>query len=261
MRYIDGDTVVLEDPAVLYGTDLTDCYAGVVKDYNIIRDMSMSFRHHVQQVLQMEHTDVYFNSGVLVLNLDLIRRDFSLPFFMEQAELKGAKHHDQDVLNSLFYGKVRFLPPRYNSMWQNEELYAPVEGGLAAVAHPAIVLYPGGGKPWLSAGADSRGVPQGGRTLLEVCRALSVRRGNHGGLPSGLCAQRCRIPGRASSVPVVSHAVDAAFRQKAQALCGKGSEHAPLACGNGNADEKGRGGASVEGAGIDRAEAVRSFGL
>lgn len=74
--YIDGDTVVLEDPAVLYGTDLTDCYAGVVKDYNIIRDMSMSFRHHVQQVLQMEHTDVYFNSGVLVLNLDLIRRDF-----------------------------------------------------------------------------------------------------------------------------------------------------------------------------------------
>lgn len=151
--YIDGDTVVLEDPAVLYGTDLTDCYAGVVRDYNIIRDMSMSFRRHVQQVLQMENPDVYFNAGVLLLNLDLIRRDFSLPFFMEQAELKGAKHHDQDVLNSLFYGKVRFLPPRYNSMWQNEELYAPVEGGLDAVQHPAVVHYPGSGKPWLKGGA------------------------------------------------------------------------------------------------------------
>ena len=151
--YIDGDTVVLEDPAVLYGTDLSDCYAGVVRDYNIIRDMSMSFRHHVQQVLQMEDTGAYFNAGVLVLNLDLIRRDFSLSFFMEQAELKGAKHHDQDVLNSLFYGKVRFLSPRYNSMWQNEELYASVEGGEEAVRNPAVVHYPGGGKPWLKGGA------------------------------------------------------------------------------------------------------------
>lgn len=151
--YIDGDTVVLEDPAVLYGTDISDCYAGVVRDYNIIRDMSMSFRHHVQQVLQMPDTGAYFNAGVLLLNLDLIRRDFSLSFLMEQAELKGAKHHDQDVLNSLFYGKVRFLPPRYNSMWQNEELYAPVEGGNDAVHHPAIVHYPGGGKPWLKGGA------------------------------------------------------------------------------------------------------------
>lgn len=182
--YIDGDTVVLEDPAVLYGTDLTDCYAGVVKDYNIIRDMSMSFRHHVQQVLQMENTGEYFNAGVLVLNLDLIRRDFSLPFFMEQAELKGAKHHDQEVLNSLFYGKVRFLPPRYNSMWQNEELYAPVEGGLDAVEHPAIVHYPGGGKPWLKAGAFRRAAahfwkyavrcPYAGE-IMEVCRRDCAR--------------------------------------------------------------------------------------
>lgn len=151
--YIDGDTVVLEDPAVLYDCDISDCYAGAVKDYNIIRDMSISFRHHVQGLLQMEDTGAYFNAGVLLLNLDRIRRDFSLDFFMEQAELKGAKHHDQDVLNSLFYGHVKFLPPRYNSMWQDESLYASVEGGSEAVNHPAIVHYPGSGKPWLKAGA------------------------------------------------------------------------------------------------------------
>lgn len=151
--YIDGDTVTLEDIAVLYRTDISGYYAGVVRDYNIIRDMSMSFRRHVQQVLQVEHTDEYFNAGVLVLNLELIRRDFSLAFFMEQAEIKGAKHHDQDVLNSLFYRKVRFLPPKYNSMWQNEELYSSVEGGFDAVHHPAVIHYPGGGKPWLKGGA------------------------------------------------------------------------------------------------------------
>ena len=151
--YIDGDTVLLEDIAGLYHTDVSEYYAAVVKDYNIIRDMSMSFRRHVQQVLQMEDTGAYFNSGVLVLNLDMIRRDFSLPFFMEQAELKGTKHHDQDVLNSLFYGRVRYLSPKYNSMWQNRELYAAVEGGDEAVRHPVLVHYPGGGKPWLKGGA------------------------------------------------------------------------------------------------------------
>lgn len=151
--YIDGDTVVLDDIASLYHTDISDCYAGVVKDYNIIRDMSMSFRRHVQQLLQMEDINAYFNAGVLVLNLDLIRRDFTLPFFMEQAELKGAKHHDQDVLNSLFYGRVRYLSPKYNSMWQNRELYASVEGGDDAIRCPVIVHYPGGGKPWLKGGA------------------------------------------------------------------------------------------------------------
>lgn len=182
--YIDGDTVALEDIAALYHTDIGDCYAGVVRDYNIIRDMSMSFRRHVQQVLQMEDTGAYFNSGVLVLNLDLIRRDFTLSFFMEQAELKGTKHHDQDVLNSLFYGKVRYLSPKYNSMWQNKELYASVEGGDDAIHHPAIVHYPGSGKPWLKGGAlrePSRhfwkyavNCPYA-KEIMEVCREDCAR--------------------------------------------------------------------------------------
>lgn len=151
--YIDGDTVLLEDIAHLYEHDITGCYAGAVRDYNIIRDMSSSFKAHVQGLLGMEDTSQYFNAGVLLLDIAAMRRDFPLDFLMEQAQLKGAKHHDQDVLNSLFYGKVRFLHPRWNCMWQNEELYAPVEGGREALASPSLVHYPGSGKPWLKAGA------------------------------------------------------------------------------------------------------------
>lgn len=151
--YIDGDTVLLEDIAHLYEVEIGSCYAGVVRDYNIIRDMSASFKAHVQGLLGMADTTQYFNSGVLLLNLDAIRRDFPLEFLMEQAELKGAKHHDQDVLNSLFYGNVRFLPPRWNCMWLDEKLYASVEGGREALEAPALVHYTGGGKPWLRGGA------------------------------------------------------------------------------------------------------------
>jgi len=127
--YIDGDTVLLEDIAHLYAHDITGCYAAAVRDYNIISDMSESFKAHVHGLLGMADTTQYFNAGVLLLDIAAMRRDFPLKFLMEQAELKGAKHHDQDVLNSLFYGKVRFLHPRWNCMWQSEELYADVEGG------------------------------------------------------------------------------------------------------------------------------------
>ncbi len=92
--YIDGDTVVLEDLAHLYAADITDCYAGAVIDYNIIRDMSFSFRAHVQSVLGMEDTSRYFNAGVLLLDIAAMRRDFSLEFLLEEAKLKGTKHHD-----------------------------------------------------------------------------------------------------------------------------------------------------------------------
>ncbi len=151
--YIDGDTILMEDVANLYHTDISGCYAGAVRDYNIIRDMSESFKAHVTGLLGVQDTSQYFNSGVLLLDLDAMRRDFPLEFLMEQAELKGAKHHDQDVLNSLFYGKVRFLHPRWNCMWQSEELYADVEGGREALAAPGLVHYPGRKKPWTKAGA------------------------------------------------------------------------------------------------------------
>ena len=151
--YIDGDTILLDDIAKLYDTDITGCYAGVVRDYNMIRDMSLTFKRHVQGLLGMEDTQQYFNAGVLVLDIEAMRRDFPLPFLMEQAELKSAKHHDQDVLNSLFYGKVRFLSPRWNCMWQNEELYRAVEGGREALENTALVHYPGVNKPWLKGGA------------------------------------------------------------------------------------------------------------
>lgn len=146
--YLDGDTVVLEDLYGLFHTRLGEAYAGVVVDANIIRDMSASFRSYVHKTLEMEDESRYFNAGVTLLNLSAIRRDFPLAVLMEQARLKSAKHRDQDVLNSLFYGRVVFLPLRYNMMWLDKELYLPMPGGREALEHPAVIHYTGGGKPW-----------------------------------------------------------------------------------------------------------------
>lgn len=137
--YIDGDIVLMEDIANLYNIDISGCYAGAVRDGNVVHDMSESFRTYMTEVLGITDPSQYFNAGVLLLDLTAIRRDFSLDFMMEQAELKGAKHHDQDVLNSLFYGKVRFL----HSCWNGG--YSEDENGQGA----GLIHYAGRNKPWL----------------------------------------------------------------------------------------------------------------
>lgn len=148
--YLDCDTIILEDIANLYHTDVTNYYAAAVIVHFFIRSVTENFKKFIQDTLLMKDASEYFNSGVLLLNLDLIRHDFSFPFLLEQIEQKGGiMYDDQDVLNSIFYKKVRFLPIKYNFMRASKKFYFLVDGGLEALKHPAIIHYGGSNmKPW-----------------------------------------------------------------------------------------------------------------
>ncbi len=154
--YLDGDTVVMEDMAEVFKNDISQYYAAAVRDYNIIRDMSPSFSRYVGEVLGMADRSRYFNAGVLLLNLALIRRDFSTAYLCRSAETRGRKHHDQDVLNSLFYGRVLYLGARYNVFWLNRAFYFDLPDADQIIRHPAIIHYAGGMKPYRKNGAFRR---------------------------------------------------------------------------------------------------------
>ncbi len=64
--YIDSDTVIMDDLAELYNTDLTDYYAGVVKDLTSV---------HIFKDNERVGTKSYFNSGMMLLNLENLRKD------------------------------------------------------------------------------------------------------------------------------------------------------------------------------------------
>ncbi|MBP3731062.1 MAG: glycosyltransferase family 8 protein [Mailhella sp.] len=151
--YLDGDTIILEDISLVFNTDISDYYAAAAKDANIIRDMSRSFAQYAEHVLGLKDTSLYFNAGVMLLNLKSIRNDFNANIFFEAAVTKGIKHHDQDVLNSLFYGKILFLHPRYNVMWLNSAFYEGMPEHDKIVGDPAIIHYSGGVKPFNKNGA------------------------------------------------------------------------------------------------------------
>ena len=148
--YLDVDTLILDDLAPLWQIDLGDHYLAAVTN-----------------VFQPEHRDrpcslglagpeVYFNSGVLLLNLEAMRRDGATEAMRGYATEQGGRIEwpDQDTLNVVLGARRLALHPRWNAMnslrfpW-SEEVFGP-----AAVAearrHPAIRHFegPDDNKPW-----------------------------------------------------------------------------------------------------------------
>ena len=102
--YLDCDMIVMSSLQELYSTDISNCYAAVVA-------ISTKVPH-----MLTEHP--YFNSGMLLLNLDKYRSEN----MEEQAMRFGCKHGkrqrfaDQDRLNYIFKGNVIYVPLTWNMM-------------------------------------------------------------------------------------------------------------------------------------------------
>ena len=113
--YLDADTIVLKDLSDLYNTDLADNYVAAVDDWESTWADSFTKR--------------YFNNGVMLLNLENMRRNNI------EKELVDYKINDkfprfvtQDAFNSVMYGKVLYMPLIYNTFapeFDNERLFIP----------------------------------------------------------------------------------------------------------------------------------------
>jgi lipopolysaccharide biosynthesis glycosyltransferase len=96
--YLDGDTIINGDILELFDIDLTEKYAGVVLDTS----------------LSVNGKEVWFNSGVMVLNLELIRKnDISTKLIQHKME-KPSKYVDQGAFNDIFSDKILWLDGEYN---------------------------------------------------------------------------------------------------------------------------------------------------
>jgi lipopolysaccharide biosynthesis glycosyltransferase len=149
--YLDSDLLVLESLVPLWQTDLTGNWVAAVT--NVFQD------DHLDRPAELALTgpQVYFNAGVLLLNLADMRDDGCtealLTFAVEKAERLSWR--DQDALNVVLGSRRLELHPRWNCM--NSILLFPRAAdvfGADAVAEarddPAIRHFegPGDNKPW-----------------------------------------------------------------------------------------------------------------
>jgi lipopolysaccharide biosynthesis glycosyltransferase len=110
--YLDVDTVAVDSLDELWRTELTDCFVAAVTNVFMRQDASHP------SALGLGGERAYFNSGVLLMNLDEMRRHGCSRSLRELALTQGSKLDwpDQDALNLVLGGRRRPLHPRWNCM-------------------------------------------------------------------------------------------------------------------------------------------------
>lgn len=107
--YLDGDTIILKDLSEMNYIDLSDNYAAVVKDGP--KDKIAGGKKH-----KYYGEKNYFNSGMMLLNLDKIRQDGIVEKLIKYRMNEYNYFMDQDAFNMIFKNKVLYLGLEYDFM-------------------------------------------------------------------------------------------------------------------------------------------------
>ncbi len=131
--YLDGDTIVNGDISELFDTDLTNYYCAGVSDIYI---ESVGYK----KTLGID--GLYINAGVILFNLDEMRKtDIAEKLFKLTAE-NNFKYQDQDAINVAFNGKIKELECVYNFKRAHQKAF-PEKTPSAKIIH-----FVGPNKPW-----------------------------------------------------------------------------------------------------------------
>lgn len=158
--YVDSDLVLTEDIAGLYQTDIGDKALGAVPDTEVIRMYftDIVIKNYLDKTLELENPYRYFNSGVLIMNLEKMRTyDVEHEFITVMSRIKSPYMVDQDILNVIFKDDTYML----DGFW-NYEYHLPIwnpnyaeELPLKVLAeyhyskeHAKIIHFAGSKKPW-----------------------------------------------------------------------------------------------------------------
>lgn len=152
MVYIDSDVIVEGDITELFNVDIGDNYIAGVKaaSYHFAKNGNALYC----QQNGLLGIDQYINAGVIVMNLETMRRDGVEAEFLHRAKL-GYRSQDQDVINGACYGHIYQLPYKYNCQITKYELTPEVtrkifsgEEVREAENQPLVIHYAAEVKPW-----------------------------------------------------------------------------------------------------------------
>lgn len=151
--YLDCDLLLYDDIKKLWETDIGSYPVAAVCDYGIMA--SARLRKQKNKFIGLPDKAEYFNSGVLIINLEEWRRHDYSKVVMETVLSNKYPNHDQDALNKVFMHNWYVLPLRWNVIPPVFNLFIKIlknkvmrSKAIAAKKNPAIFHYAGGYKAW-----------------------------------------------------------------------------------------------------------------
>ncbi len=113
--YLDGDITILDDVANLYNIDMENNLVAAVPDGAV--QTIKPFQDYVERVVGVADYNNYFNAGILLMNLDELRKfKFQEKFMYLLQTIKFAVAQDQDYLNRLCKGRVKIIDSAWDKM-------------------------------------------------------------------------------------------------------------------------------------------------
>lgn len=141
--YLDGDIIVNRDIQRFYQSDFCNKAVIACKDYLLQK------KYQNRSRIGLKRQDEYFNAGVLLINLPKYKEivnGISVAAILDKG--KHFEFYDQDILNILLEGEVRFAKTmKYNFMVDIAEI---IESKEKKSSKPYIIHYAGNVKvkPW-----------------------------------------------------------------------------------------------------------------
>lgn len=137
--YLDSDIVILSDIANLYNMDMEDNLILAAAD-EVIQSTDI-FQEYVEKVVGIADYRNYFNAGIILMNLDELRKfKFQEKFLYLLETVKFSVAQDQDYLNRLCKGRVKIMEKTWNKM--------PIGGDTIPREEMNLIHYNLVNKPW-----------------------------------------------------------------------------------------------------------------
>ncbi len=145
--YLDSDIIIRNSIKQLYEMDFCGKMLIGVTDMEVYIDKKKIRRR--KQKLGLTEDDVYINSGVLLFNLEKMRKEFSLEDFLIDIakNVEILKYPDQDEINRYFRGNIGVTdiiynyPPFWSFFFRYNKRYFSAK-------RLAVIHYMGSSKPW-----------------------------------------------------------------------------------------------------------------
>lgn len=152
--YLDTDIIINGSLSDLYNYSFNESTVAVVcEDYGL--KMATQLRKEVFFNMKLNEQHRYFNAGVMLINLELLRTMYSLRDFL--AFIKDNKDklifHDQDVMNKLFEKNLEYVD--YNQYNCRPFFYPFTKKYRKMIQKSKIIHY--GEKPWNPSFSDMAG--------------------------------------------------------------------------------------------------------
>ncbi|NSX56727.1 glycosyltransferase family 8 protein [Parasulfitobacter algicola] len=167
--YIDGDCIARRDVTELWHSDLQGKCIGAVLAPGVMSDLQKALNtgsktarakadKQLARGVKLDGIDMarYFNSGVMVFDLDIIHAKGLADQMMDIEATAKYTSRDQDWLNMIFRDEVQYLDPIWNSGWGNPKTAKSYvskdirDAWKESRDNPAIVHFTGFEKPWQS---------------------------------------------------------------------------------------------------------------